>query len=1035
MVEAEINTGVDAVSSSTKNKTQNEGRVGGSYHNEDGSSIEGVIYPVRVKDPNSLDSTKKADSAEALFCNASYAWFPLEEAPAAWKVMDNEGGFGAVKGEKNALSGSSVDLKTSSGFGDYQLSVNGLPEGIQTVSGVVLKTKEGASYGLRHLENIWIKSELAFSVGFTTVESHGGNVLSYENYKTLMGQTISEIDYYTTEGIYAISTETYLPIKTESVVTAEDAPASSGETCVTITPGLAADFDAVYAVEGLEGVSVENEKLTWNAESAKPGSYTVTVSDRNGKYADKTAAFNLSTDKMPAAYNDDLAAPALVKAGDADDEEFANYLKNIKSVTVNGSSFGSSGRGWVTIISQDNGSIDTAAASRTGEAVFGRKNEVTVVSTGYPELSFRLDFEGYVLMNIPYDEFYSAELANTVPVDAFTSATKSKPRNSMLAGGSYHVDASGDEITGVIYPVFVSDLALLAEKTKITDESSIDITVTNRGQTSTTTYKGAEALFEAPSYSYYKLDEDPSVYKTLTVEEDGSFAFSKTSASETSVEGSAAILTESRYGDYQINVESDAVDALGSVAGVVLRTEEGSSYGLRHLENIWFKTSLAFCTGFTENVHSCPTSSGHYKAIMGQTITEIAYYTTDGVYVVKTDLYVPVKEGIELTVEDALLTEGSTAMSLSAPLPDDFKAAYAAENLTISADGDTLTFNTDAKPGSYTLTITDDSGKYAPVTANFVLLTSELPVTYNGGSKVDMLEKMEGISEEDFANYLKNIASVTVNGTSYAASGRGSVQLIDPDTGAIDLDAGDGGVFTGDYDALTMALISTGYPDFEFTLRKPLMLEGADAEWTKDSDKELSFRSDAEYKYLRGVLVDGEELTEDAYTSAEGSTVIKLQPSYLETLAAGSHSVIVKSANGKAEAGFTVMSASSSNTDSAGDSDTSDSSTSDSDTSDSSTSDSDTSDSSTSDSSASDSGTSESGTSGSSASESGTSGSSGTSDSSAASSGSSSTSAESSSSRNSVNTGDESNAAMWLMLIAAAAAVLVFAVSRKRGAR
>ena len=36
--------------------------------------------------------------------------------------------------------------------------------------------------------------------------------------------------------------------------------------------------------------------------------------------------------------------------------------------------------------------------------------------------------EAYVLMNIPYDDFYKAELNNTVKVDATTSATKTKTK-------------------------------------------------------------------------------------------------------------------------------------------------------------------------------------------------------------------------------------------------------------------------------------------------------------------------------------------------------------------------------------------------------------------------------------------------------------------------------------------------------------------------------------------------------------------------------------------------------------------------------
>lgn len=88
----------------------------------------------------------------------------------------------------------------------------------------------------------------------------------------------------------------------------------------------------------------------------------------------------------------------------------------------------------------------------------------------------------YVLMNIPYAAFYQAEVHNDVPVDAFTSATKNKTRTASLSGGSYHVNADGSDITGITFPVKVTEDMDLSKYTKVTDEDSVEITVTNRGQ-------------------------------------------------------------------------------------------------------------------------------------------------------------------------------------------------------------------------------------------------------------------------------------------------------------------------------------------------------------------------------------------------------------------------------------------------------------------------------------------------------------------------------------------------------------------------
>ncbi len=63
----------------------------------------------------------------------------------------------------------------------------------------------------------------------------------------------------------------------------------------------------------------------------------------------------------------------------------------------------------------------------------------------------------YVLMNIPYDKFYAAEIDNDIPADAVSSATRNKPRTGTLVNGSYHVNADGSDISGVTFPVKVGD--------------------------------------------------------------------------------------------------------------------------------------------------------------------------------------------------------------------------------------------------------------------------------------------------------------------------------------------------------------------------------------------------------------------------------------------------------------------------------------------------------------------------------------------------------------------------------------------------
>ena len=85
--------------------------------------------------------------------------------------------------------------------------------------------------------------------------------------------------------------------------------------------------------------------------------------------------------------------------------------------------------------------------------------------------------------------------------------------------------------------------------------SSVSITVTNRGQPSTTEYKGQDALFESADYSYYVLSEQPAQYKTLTVDEGGAFTFGPVVGTAATVSGVTGEVTiGARHTDIEIKL-------------------------------------------------------------------------------------------------------------------------------------------------------------------------------------------------------------------------------------------------------------------------------------------------------------------------------------------------------------------------------------------------------------------------------------------------------------------------------------------------
>ena len=446
----------------------------------------------------------------------------------------------------------------------------------------------------------------------------------------------------------------------------------------------------------------------------------------------------------------------------------------------------------------------------------------------------------YVLMNIPYADFYAAE-SNNAGTDIVTSATRQKTRSS-LASGSYHVNSDGTDISGATFAVKVGEGDIDWSKfTRVTDNSSVTITTSIKGKESTTTYTGKDALFESANYSYYVLPagEVPTNYKELTADSEGNLNFGAVEGKKaTELENVTAIFkTSSKYGDYEIdfkNLREQMVDADGNQAtvyGAVVNAADADGttegYGMRTVENIWKGKEIAWSCGLVNESHGSPLSSRHYKSMMGKTIKSVTFYTSTGTYTVAMNQYVPVKASkSEINVEASAEADAKTA-KIEATFPKDFKAAYTVDgNVVDVTDGSFSIEN--LKPGKHKLVAHDESGKYADVTSEFTVTTDKTVAKFDEGTS-----KITAANEgDDVENFIGNITTVNVNGTDYAASGRGSVKIINAD-GSINLDAVAGGqqsakpkaagqqqgtkVFAN-YGTYTIKVTSTGYnTPLEFT--------------------------------------------------------------------------------------------------------------------------------------------------------------------------------------------------------------------------
>lgn len=89
----------------------------------------------------------------------------------------------------------------------------------------------------------------------------------------------------------------------------------------------------------------------------------------------------------------------------------------------------------------------------------------------------------------------------------------------------------------------------------------------------------------------------------------------------------------------------------------------------------------------------------------------------------------------------------------------------------------------------------------------------------------------------------------------------------------------------------------------------PEIIDGKGQTMVIDAAKDLSFRSSAPIEFFQKVLVDDKEVAAENYVLTEGSTIVTLKASFLNTLGVGEHKLSVVSTTGTAETNFTVAEA------------------------------------------------------------------------------------------------------------------------------
>lgn len=438
-----------------------------------------------------------------------------------------------------------------------------------------------------------------------------------------------------------------------------------------------------------------------------------TVLDTEGDFAD----YGLTVDVvMNGSIIESITAAHDSESYDEDNDPYWNYAVNGRT---RGGVFYPSPLSQI-VEKQSTEDIDVVSgATRTSVALIEAVNDaLSKVDNEEPGT--------YVLMNIPYDKFYNAEGVSVFDIDAMSSAT-SKVGNVNKAGGSYHSAQTADydeegnivavgkengaHLEGVIWPVYVEDAAVLnsAEALggiEITDDRTVIVASAAHGNTNAVELVGRDSMMEAPSYSYYILDDEPAYYMSAVLN-NGEIEFNAVENEHVELEKLEMDVSYStHWGDVQFDIiNADEVQGK-QVNAMIITAEDGNAAGMIHLYNIWAYNSIAW-------------NADNVDVLDGKTITSIRYYCNDKqgnyfVYDYTADETIPVV--YKGQVEAEFINAASVGVS---GIPED------AENVTA------IVYYSVGKQRTYlTETYVDENGRvqpiYVPVENGSIALVSTL---------------------------------------------------------------------------------------------------------------------------------------------------------------------------------------------------------------------------------------------------------------------------------------------------------------------
>ena len=348
----EVEDGVDAVSTATTNKFKGTtGLAKGTYNN--GKYIMGVTIPVEV---SAEDYAKlKTNLTE----NDDYYFTTLDKVPEAYSklTVKEDGTYSFSKMSdatvtNNYLSVPADELELNGGYGDYQITIDGLgtKTGIKvgenetkeyTLYGAILNTTSGKSYGMTSLENLWVGTkttnvEIAWSIkeGQGLKRAHGQGDAFYQ-FADMNGATLSSVTLITDLGVIDVPCNVRLDKYYDGDLSGLKYSLKNDSDELEIS-GIPSDLkDVTVSVSGglADKASVKNGKVALKEAPTAGTQYTITISSSN--YPDITRKTSTPiTDKQKDTLQK-LIEKAEKTTGYSENADLKEHVKEAQDMIAN----------------------------------------------------------------------------------------------------------------------------------------------------------------------------------------------------------------------------------------------------------------------------------------------------------------------------------------------------------------------------------------------------------------------------------------------------------------------------------------------------------------------------------------------------------------------------------------------------------------------------------------------------------------------------------------------------------------------------